>query len=567
LPGSGSGGSIGLVIEYFGLEGDANYDAQMVLKRQYWSKKEDWILVEYTQHDVAVGRDVFLRKVKKDLLAHGKVFAKLSEEEIWLRVRHRAVDSFSKTVASFVSRCRQQSLSLEKLELKISNRSDLSPVETKFLELAKAFYGAYLEKLQETGEEDFEGLLQRAAEEIRSGKSSFDRKDSAGDISDLRYVFVDEYQDFSELFSKLVGAIKSCNNEIEFCCVGDDWQAINGFAGSDLKYYKNFSRYFPKSKEISVSRNYRSKEKIVSLSNNLMFGFGNFAIATKEKRGAVKIGKLNQFVPTSAEKDNYQGNKITPAVLRLLSVVLSGDGNVVLLSRTNSVGWYTNVKPRNSGSPPSIEELCEEIRSKFPEDLRGRISVSTVHKYKGLQSDVVILLDAKQGRFPSLHPNWVFTRALGDSLQELIAAERRLFYVAMTRAVDTLVLLTDEIDASPFLEAIEDSSEIEDINWADYSFEENNLSSSYVTVHIGNVGDRGGTFPIKDELKSNGYQWDAKEKVWKKRLLNSTFESEQLTNSVWGTSADNVYVHVLDWRSKSLEKYTVSSGRWKENSG
>ena len=58
-----------------------------------------------------------------------------------------------------------------------------------------------------------------------------------GDLKQIRYVLIDEYQDFSELFYRLVQAVREQNPRARFFCVGDDWQAINGFAGSDLRFF------------------------------------------------------------------------------------------------------------------------------------------------------------------------------------------------------------------------------------------------------------------------------------------------------------------------------------------
>jgi DNA helicase-4 len=69
-----------------------------------------------------------------------------------------------------------------------------------FLKIARRLYEAYLDRLVATDEEDFDGLMHRAAEAVASGITLFERKSGRGDISKLRYVFVDEFQDFSELF-------------------------------------------------------------------------------------------------------------------------------------------------------------------------------------------------------------------------------------------------------------------------------------------------------------------------------------------------------------------------------
>ena len=62
------------------------------------------------------------------------------------------------------------------------------------------------------------------------------------------------------------------------------------------------------------------------------------------------------------------------------------------------------------------------------------------------------MLDAIDLRYPLLHPNWIFTRVFGDSIEHLTDEERRLFYVALTRAKEELYILTENNNPSPFLE-------------------------------------------------------------------------------------------------------------------
>ena len=197
----------------------------------------------------------------------------------------------------------------------------------------------YLERLSATGEEDFDGLMQRAAKSIQNGQAIFERKSGKGDLVNIRYMFIDEYQDFSDLFLKLVDAIRTQNDRIEFFCVGDDWQAINGFAGSDLQFYENFHRYFTPSCELYISTNYRSSKSIVAIGNALMDGLGKPAESYKPDNGTILLGYLDEFKPSNRENERHNGDEITPAVLRLVSKLLATDKNVVLLSRKNTLPW------------------------------------------------------------------------------------------------------------------------------------------------------------------------------------------------------------------------------------
>ena len=149
-------------------------------------------------------------------------------------------------------------------------------------------YEAYLDHLKKINEEDFDGLMQRAVYEIEIGKTKFQRKSGSGDLENLRYVCIDEFQDFSEMFFSLIKAIRQKNENIEFFCVGDDWQGINGFAGSDLKFFQQFPDYFESSEPgLYITGNYRSHKSIVDLGNHVMNGLGRPAVAMNSSTGNV----------------------------------------------------------------------------------------------------------------------------------------------------------------------------------------------------------------------------------------------------------------------------------------
>ena len=94
-------------------------------------------------------------------------------------------------------------------------------------------------------------------------------------LNKLRYLLIDEFQDYTELFHSIVFAMKKSNPELCVIAVGDDWQAINSFAGSNLEFFRNYEKYFPKSGEHELLSNYRSGREIIEFGNGVMEGFGS----------------------------------------------------------------------------------------------------------------------------------------------------------------------------------------------------------------------------------------------------------------------------------------------------
>ena len=173
----------GIIIEYFGLKGDTDYDEMSEQKRAYWDTRNGWTLIEFSPHNiVANGVDSFLELLKERLENQSIPCLRLSEDEIWQRIKDRAIDKFTDATVGFIGRCRKQSLNPSELRSRIDCYSPLSPVEEAFLNLAHRLYVAYLNRLSATGEEDFDGLMQRAAATISSGQTLFQKKSGSGDL-------------------------------------------------------------------------------------------------------------------------------------------------------------------------------------------------------------------------------------------------------------------------------------------------------------------------------------------------------------------------------------------------
>ena len=556
----------GVIIEYFGLKGDADYDKMTAEKREYWAEKKSWSMIEFAPHDItAAGVEVFLKRVKSSLEQLGVRCVRLSEDEIWHRIRGRAIDRFTAAVVGFIGRCRKLSWSPLDLQVHIDSHVVSSPVEKMFLEVAQILYLAYLSLLSATGDDDFDGLLQRATENINAGQTVINRNAVRGDLKALRYVCIDEYQDFSDLFFKLLSAIRQKNTKLELFCVGDDWQAINGFAGSDLRFFQDFAKHFGNSRKLYLSTNYRSVRAIVDVGNALMHGLGPPAEVHKNSAGTVLLSDLNEFEPTLLEKQRHPGDCLTPALLRVANQSLADGHDVVMLCRRNGLPYFVNYAGNSAVGGRGIDRFLIYVRSFLPKSLREKITISTAHKYKGLEKSVVIVLDAVGRSYPLIHPDWVFSKIFGDSPAKVTNEERRLLYVALTRAIDTLVIFTEGHNKSPFLEEIEQNLRLNVLDWGAYPSVAA-LSDRRLIVQIKNQANRAwdsGTYVVKDQLSANRYNWHSVNEVWEKSLSQDGFCFETICNEAWAASASGVDVIVLNDTETEIASYKLDSGVWK----
>ncbi|NWK43327.1 UvrD-helicase domain-containing protein [Ralstonia pickettii] len=528
LPASG-GSSKPIVIEYFGMRGEPDYDRLTDEKRSYWAARANrCVFVELYPSDWNGDRAKLERELAVRLADAGVRLRRLSEDEIWDQCRRRSVLRFTNAVSGFVGRCRKQWLSPPDLRRLASSHPFVSDVERLFVDLASSLYGMYLDRLKVLGMDDFDGLLQKAVEIVESGSSVFSRRAGGGDLRRIRYLFIDEYQDFSELFFRLVDAIRRVNPGLRVFSVGDDWQAINRFAGSDLRFYRAFGEYFNPAERLSLATNRRSARAIVDMGNALMAGRGQPASYGGDDAGTVRIVDLSRFSSTSLEDILYRSSPMTPAILRILHAALSGKGKedrtAMLLSVTNDL-----VDP--AGGIVNIDRYLKAIRARLPRDIRDRVSISTAHGFKGKQADTIIVLDAFERSYPLIHPNWVFARVLGESLREIVDESRRLFYVALTRAKDNLFIFTESGRRSPFLDDIESLRRVPEIDWRLYPPPPDDDHWRLIKVS----GRYESISTLIPDLKADGYRYRDLQRMGGPRTWDKPFRGGVTESDIYGS--------------------------------
>ena len=561
----------GTVIEYFGLSGNPSYDRQKEEKQKFWSQKPEWSLVSLYPHDLARGGvDGFKETLRSHLKHNGVAMRPLSEEEIWQKIKEEGILRYTKAITQFILRCRQLGWDIKELEVRREKHLPLDGkdgIESNFIKQASYFFGLYTNKLEEQGDTDFSKLLADAALAISSGKHTFNRVPGNGDFRALRYVFVDEFQDFSHAFDSLLRAILIANPSIQLFCVGDDWQAINGFAGADLEYFESFENSFPKSKILNLSTNYRSDKYVVEFGNQIMNGHGIPAQASHSRQTRISIAYLDKIRPTPHEQEVHNGDLITPALLRLLQEELEQNRDIVILSRTNTIPYYVS-QTSSDVSSRKLDGYLTHIRSFFDEDLARRITISTSHRYKGREKMTVILLDAIQRRYPFIHPDWVFSRILGSDLSSVMDEERRLLYVASTRAIVKLIVLTDQKEITPFLDLQTNKELIQEIKWE--NLEGPTSVTRQVLALVGNsTQSRGdGTFPLRDLLKSSGYEYiPGVWSHWRKAYVAKNFSLDELRNELWAKEDEviqksGVEVRLIVNPNIEFAKYQINTNKW-----
>ena len=530
-----TGDDSGVVIEYFGMLGKPSYAEEAEEKRQYWKDKPDWSLIELTPRDLASrGQAEFTKFLLTTLEEYGIKSRKLTPYEILEKSPGKLfVGRYTNALTAFVATCRHKNWDPAELERRIRKHTTSDKEERFFLAIAEALYSIYHDEVDGEEEEDFNGLLWKAVSKVNAGDTQFTRSGGkeVGDLRAVRHILIDEFQDFSEPFHELIGAIQAVNPKACVFAVGDDWQAINRFAGSDIQFFRDFERDFKPATRRHLTTNHRSTPEIVEVSNELMREVdgtgqtGRPGVASTTDSGEVRFWNLD-FVDFL--DDEHDRNRLISLVRRLIEDQLDVDRHVVMLSRTHKIGQM------------SLKQFENTVRSRLPADQRKKVTVSTTHRFKGCEEQAVIIIDANERRYPLVHPEWKFKRLFGETEEGIEDDERRLFYVALTRARTSLDIITNHDEKkSPFLGDIQGG--------VDYQFLERH---PMLRVYTAGIGDD--FKAVNAILKSAGFRFRGEpDNCWQKAIpAKQLGDYSDLSNERW--YQPGVRFEVISATGKSL---------------
>ncbi len=305
-----------------------------------------------------------------------------------------------------------------------NNRTDLSPAtsagirERLFLRLLSQVIQAWNEGLRREGLVDFEDMLNQAIDLIEAGAWP----------SPYRLIMVDELQDTSVARARLVKALLDRATDTLLFAVGDDWQSIYRFAGSDLSVMSGFERWFGPSDVCYLTRTFRSPQALCDIAST--FVMKNTAQITKR----VVSDRPGPESPVTVQiVSRYGYVQAVEQHLQALDDAATEDLSVLILGR-----YRADQKP--------VSALAERHWSHL------RVTTDTVHRAKGAEADHVIVLNVVEGAFPStIRDDPLLGLALPNMETFPDAEERRLFYVAITRARQSVLLVTEELHESPFV--------------------------------------------------------------------------------------------------------------------
>ncbi len=293
-------------------------------------------------------------------------------------------------------------------------------------------------------------------------------------LSDKKYILVDEYQDFSQLFLAEVVAIRSVAKRAKLFVVGDDWQAINRFAGSEVEFFKEFEKFFPEeAKRLVISTNYRCNREIVNVARGFirraMKEKGDFraynrgvgrVVVVNPRETALDYGMVEYDMRVNKVDRSYKSivqrihgripkKTIVGYFKTLVEILRENTSSEILILHRNNDTNLEGISLEKFGR--ILKKLVVELGVMREEEFERLVRIMTMHKSKGLESEVVIILEADEGVIPKVHPDTSLYSVFGETEEVSLIDQIRLFYVAMTRAKKRLYIIHDPTKGAGFM--------------------------------------------------------------------------------------------------------------------
>jgi len=266
---------------------------------------------------------------------------------------------------------------------------------------------------------DFSGLIHQAIVILEKGRF----------VSPWKHILVDEFQDISPQRAALLAALRKQNSHTTLFAVGDDWQAIYRFSGAQLSLTTAFHQTFGDGDRCDLDTTYRFNNRIGEIANRFI------------QQNPHQLKKpLNSLTTGDKKAVTLLDDTQLDALLDKLSGYAKADERILVLAR------YHHLKPAS----------LEKAATRWP---KLQLDFMTIHASKGQQADYVIIVGLQEGSdgFPAPARESIMEEALLPVVEDFPdAEERRLLYVALTRARHRVWLLYNKANPSCFVEDLKD---------------------------------------------------------------------------------------------------------------
>lgn len=421
-----------IYIEYFGI--DRNGETAPYVDRDKYHEGMAWKRSLHQQHRTQLIElfhyqnleGTLLTSIDEQLTLLKAEFEPLPEDAVLNTLREfGAISHFAVLLKDLLKRYRANCFEPAQLERMIQAAPNQSQVRAA-IGLLTPILKDYQSFLDTHGHIDFDDMINKALKYVETNKF----------WSTWKFILVDEFQDISDPRARLVKALRDSAQDASLFCVGDDWQAIYRFTGSDLTFTTQFEKVFGKTAITTLDLTFRFNNAIGEVATQFVLQNPN---QIKKMLKSRRVEHRPTVSLMRADNNDQQPNIESRAaiVLRRIASIAEPNSNVYFLSRF--------------GFNLPDASVLEMFRTQYP---ALNIEAMTIHASKGKETDYVVVLGLESGKhgFPSGKVTHPLLEALLPPLEDYKhAEERRLFYVALTRAKQRAYLVSDMAVASDFV--------------------------------------------------------------------------------------------------------------------
>lgn len=435
------------------------YEIGMNKKKEWFEGQDKYILIETRAFEYKDNSDFFskleerfLDAVKKRCPDKKFEFTPIGYHDLVIKVYKDCKEYVKKiplNISNFIKIAKVNDFSPNDIKKRLDDES-LLPIQKAFGRIAVIIYEKYKNELANREEIDYEDMINDAVKILKENKEFY------RDTYD--HILIDEYQDISEQRYSLINELLKKNPSCKLFCVGDDWQSIMSFSGSNLDYFINFNEFFPNMAMTELPKNYRSNKSVVETGNEII-KHNSKKIAKETITDNKEEGKIQIYI-SNHDKDDFWRyyEEIAQNCLDDIQVLLNSENNnhkpndIKILTRNLKSKLKEIVLKR--AKERNIKLYCpRDTKEIYPD----KIPLMTVHESKGLEAKTVFILDVCKGTFGfpcELEDSIIFNVAKKQIIDDKEAEERRLFYVAITRAKKDATIYTQKSQESKFLSEI-----------------------------------------------------------------------------------------------------------------
>lgn len=384
-------------------------------------------------------RRPLLEHLKESLEKEGFILKPRNLEEVYRKIVETGKDKYIYKLIDFMMNFIEQykTTGYDAGGFEILRRKTDNPRTLLFLDIAEQVYHHYQNTLKQRNQIDFADMINDAHTYLLEIERQH---------IDLpyKYIIIDEFQDIARQRFNLTKRLSEIT-KAKVVAVGDDWQSIYAFSGSDITLFTRFLELMGAGTELKITHTYRNSQELIDIAG----GFVQKNTAQIRKQ-LVSPKHLKDPVIIEEFNDSVKPMKALAAKLEeVIGKIVSEYGNrtsILLIGRYN----YDMYKLFNTGSFkefPNNRVRCE----KYPD---ANLTFMTAHSSKGLGLDNVILINMFEGKFGfpcQIEDDPIMKLVRYEDTSMPYAEERRLFYVAMTRTKNRVYIMTPQNKPSRFL--------------------------------------------------------------------------------------------------------------------